>query len=174
MLTFSRARGVSWRIWGYTYNDKVANPVQAHSKCNTLGPQRRREYFSGHGPANGAPAGAIGNHEHKHEGNADPRLGLVRSPVTGELAAQRGRDDVAGEHAHGADEEQLAPADHVHGPYAGQDADELHYVEDAGHDELHVVVEAHFPVQGTSVSRWPKKRLSLGCWCETYSNSVGE
>lgn len=137
-----------------TYNDKIANPAQTHRKRDTLGPQRRREYLGGDSPAHGSPARSVGKHKDQHEGHTHPRLGLVRGPVAGKLAAQRRRDDVAREHARGADEQELASADGVHGPQAGQDADELHNVEDAGHDQLHVVVEAHFPAGQSVFISW--------------------
>lgn len=154
-----------------TYDDEVADPVQAHGEGDTLGPQRRGKHLGRHGPADGAPAGSVDDHEDEHEGDADPGLGSVRGPVAGELTDEDRRDDVAGEHADGAAQEEPAAADAVHGPDAGDDAYELHDVQDARHDQLHVVVETHLPDAGVSVYFWYYK-VYTEQW--THLNKVGE
>lgn len=94
----------------------------------------------------------------------------MRGPVACKLAHQRRRDDVAREHAHGAEEEELAPPDGVHGPDGGGDADELQDVEDSGHDQLHIVVETHFPGIWLMCICYQGPLVRVGA----YLNRVGE
>jgi len=56
---------------------------------------------------------------------------------------QDGNDQVRDEHDQAAPKEQRTSADAVHAPERTQYTNELHAVEHAGHDELHVVLEAH-------------------------------
>lgn len=64
----------------------------------------------------------------------------MRGPVIGEEANENGDDDVGDGHEECTPEEEDAAAEAVHCPDTGHDADQLGYVEDTGHEELHVVV----------------------------------
>lgn len=122
---------------------KIHQPVSGGPHRDALVAEGRGEDFSGIGPGDGTPCGAEGEHVEEEKGGGEPALGLVRGPV-GRVDADEGGDDGVGEeHGEGAEEEEGFAAEGVHCYQGGGDADELGYVEDAGEDELHAVVETH-------------------------------
>lgn len=64
-------------------------------------------------------------------------------PVVGELADQNSDNEVGNEHQSASGEEQWSSTEAIHGPETAGDTDELGDVQDARHDEAHVVIEAH-------------------------------
>ena len=132
-------------------NDEIHQPVRRRAQRHALAPQAAREDLGGVRPGHGAPRRAEREHVEKQKPGADPALGLVRGPVGRVGAHEAGDDGVRDEHARGTPEEEGFAAQPVHGEEGGGDADELRDVEDAGEDELEVVVEAHGGEEGGGV-----------------------
>ena len=59
------------------------------------------------------------------------------------LSNQDGNYQMRKEHDQAAPKEQRSSADAVHAPERAEHTNELDAVEHAGHDELHVILEAH-------------------------------
>lgn len=93
--------------------------------------------------ANTNPRCTEAEHVDQKHSNAGPAFKAVGWPVVGEFANQDGNDQVRKKHDHGAPQEQRPTTDPVHGPERASHTDELDAVQNTGHDELHVVFEAH-------------------------------
>ena len=86
------------------------------------------------------PASPETQHIQEEKRRADPALRGMTGPVIAVQPDQHGDDKVRDEHGGGAQHQEGASAQGVHGPEGAGDADELRDVEDAGEDELHAVV----------------------------------
>lgn len=64
-------------------------------------------------------------------------------PLAVVLADKDGNDKVGDEHAYTTAEQELASSESVHAPERPETGNDLADVEDAGHGQLHFVVETH-------------------------------
>ena len=68
------------------------------------------------------------------------------------ILADEDRDDQMGnEHANTTCEKDLSPAKSIQCPEAADNADQLDAVDNSGHDELHIEIQAHSGKQGRRI-----------------------
>ena len=75
----------------------------------------------------------------------------MRRPIRRKQPNQHSDNDMAQGHDKGSAEEQPATTNNIHCPDGRAHANQLSYVEDTGHEELHVDVQAHGFEQGWGV-----------------------